>query len=285
MSISSIQLDAFFEVAKNGSFSKASKSLCITQSALSQRVINLEEYFETTLIVRGSKGISLTDSGVKLLRYCQGRNQLEREVIEEIKSSGSSINGVLRVAGYSTVNRSVISPAIYSVLKNHSSIQVEVLSRELYELPKVLESGVADFILTSAPINKQGVISEQIGSEKYVLISSTQNQSVKNTYLDNDRDDSITYDFFQTQKSKKKNFKRLFFDEIYAIIEAVENGMGEAVVPKHLIANNRNVKVIKGYKEFVVPVFICFLDQPFYTKLHDLTLAEIKVQANRILRK
>lgn len=283
MSLSSIQLDAFFEVAKTGSFSKASQLLCITQSALSQRVINLEEYFETTLFIRGTKGISLTDSGTKLLRYCQSRDQLEKEVVENIKSNDVEISGVLRVAGYSTINRSIVSSAVFQILADHSSIQVEILTKELYELQQILETGATDFLLTSAPIKKQGIISEQIGSEKYVLISSSRSQKLKNVYLDHDKDDSITYDFFQVQKSPKKTFKRIFFDEIYSIIEAVESGIGQAVVPKHLIIDNSKVKVLKGYKELVIPVFINFLDQPFYTKLHNLALSKIKTQAAKVL--
>ena len=38
MSLSSSQLDAFAEVARGGSFSKAAQFLHITQSALSQRI-------------------------------------------------------------------------------------------------------------------------------------------------------------------------------------------------------------------------------------------------------
>ncbi|MCO4756243.1 MAG: LysR family transcriptional regulator, partial [Bacteriovoracaceae bacterium] len=42
MSLSSLYLDAFYAVVQNGSFTNASKALAITQSALSQRVLNLE---------------------------------------------------------------------------------------------------------------------------------------------------------------------------------------------------------------------------------------------------
>ena len=71
MELSQDQLKAFYEVARQGSFTKAALSLALTQSALSHRIKNLESHLETSLFVRASTGIRLTETGKKLLQYVQ----------------------------------------------------------------------------------------------------------------------------------------------------------------------------------------------------------------------
>jgi DNA-binding transcriptional LysR family regulator len=61
MGLQTAQLEAFEEVAKLRNFSKAAKALHITQSALSQRIINLESELEVALFIRDPSGLRLTD--------------------------------------------------------------------------------------------------------------------------------------------------------------------------------------------------------------------------------
>ena len=57
------QLKTFVEVAKLKSFSKAAESLFLTQPTVSNHIQSLEKEFDTVLINRLSKGITLTDAG------------------------------------------------------------------------------------------------------------------------------------------------------------------------------------------------------------------------------
>ena len=61
------QYRIFKEVAETGSFTKAAANLCITQSAVSHAVRDLEERAGTVLFDRLSKSIRITESGRLLL--------------------------------------------------------------------------------------------------------------------------------------------------------------------------------------------------------------------------
>jgi DNA-binding transcriptional LysR family regulator len=74
MGLQTSHLEAFSEVAKLRSFSKAAKVLHVTQSALSQRVMNLESEIGHALFIRDPAGIRLTDEGQELLRYCRSKD-------------------------------------------------------------------------------------------------------------------------------------------------------------------------------------------------------------------
>ena len=60
-------LQAFVEVARQGSFSKAAVLLFVTQPAVSKRIAALEDELQARLFDRIGKSITLTETGRALL--------------------------------------------------------------------------------------------------------------------------------------------------------------------------------------------------------------------------
>jgi len=113
MKLSQIQLEAFQEVARLGSFTKAAQHLNLTQSALSHRIKNLEDEFETALFVRQGGGIRLTELGTKLLQFCRVQSQAEEEFLLDLISKNAKnvkFSGTLRIGGVSSAIRSLVMP-------------------------------------------------------------------------------------------------------------------------------------------------------------------------------
>ncbi len=61
------QIRYFVRLAECLSFSEAARSLCITQSTLSQQIKQLENEFDTLLFERTSHSVALTEAGRELL--------------------------------------------------------------------------------------------------------------------------------------------------------------------------------------------------------------------------
>jgi DNA-binding transcriptional LysR family regulator len=61
----------FLEVAKEKHFGRASENLYITQAAVSARIKQLEEYFDTRLFTRHRNNIQLTSAGQRLVGYAE----------------------------------------------------------------------------------------------------------------------------------------------------------------------------------------------------------------------
>ncbi len=268
MSLSSLHLDAFMMVAKSKSFSEAAQRLHITQSALSQRVLNLEGELQVSLFVREPSGVRMTERGEQLLKYCQAKESLEEEFLSGIKlKNKKELSGLARIAAFSTQTRSVLLPKLGAFARSNPHVQIELLTREIRDLPRILRSGEVDFIFCDHLVEKQGWVNRLLGYEEYILIESRQKTVRENTYLDHDEFDSVTSDFWKIQKAAPKNYQRAYFDEIYTIIEAVEEGFGRAVVPLHLIRDNHRVAVVKGLKSLKSPIYLIYFKQAFYTQL------------------
>ena len=81
------KLKAFYEVALNKSISKASKSLNISQSAVSRQIQDLEIDLNTLLFIRHQKGVRLTEQGENLFNAVSNINfsisEFEKKLIEK----------------------------------------------------------------------------------------------------------------------------------------------------------------------------------------------------------
>jgi len=266
MKLSSIQLEAFLAVARQLHFSKAAATLHITQSALSQRIQNLEDTLGLSLFLRAKSGVTLTDPGNQLLRFCQAQEGLERELLDELTEKGD-LGGVLRVAGYSSVTRSLLLPRLAPLLKAHPRVQLSLQQRELRDLPGLLERGEADLIVLDSELDRAGVATAKIAEEELVLIEPATG-TAPDVYLDHDPEDLTTVQFLKRQGQKSlAKLKRSYLDDIYGILDGVALGLGRAVVSRHLVTDPR-VRIVLMPKPVCTPVYLHWHEQPYYPRLH-----------------
>lgn len=284
MGLSSLQLDAFFGAARALNFSQAASDLHITQSALSQRIKALEQDLDLTLFVRLPRGVQLTEAGERLLRYCQARFSMEHELLEELTSATKQgLGGMLRIAGYSSIVRSVLIPALAPLLRDNPSVQAHVQNAEIRELPELLLTGNVDFIVSDTPLHRADVESVEIGREEYVMCESVKLAAPEERFLDHDPSDTTTHRFLQSQGRKVPEYKRAFLDEIYALIDGVANGLGKAVVSRHLVAHDKRIRILSRFKAMHVPVLLHYHKQPYFTALQRAAIAALSERAPGLL--
>jgi len=269
MKLNSDRLRAFYQVAIDRNFHKAAENICISQSALSQRIIKLEQEIETTLIVRGSNDIQLTDAGMHLFDYVCNLNNMEEEVLTLIAGYSTGTNsGSIRIAAYSSILRSAIMPALEPLIHDSPDIHVEFFSRELNELPSMLKSGEVDFIVVDYFLDGINLTKLEIGVEHLVHVQNINNEDDNQVFLDHDVEDTTTYNFFKQQKLENKKIRRCYYDDIYGIVDGVKLGLGQAVVSRHLISDSDEIKIIPHPVEVLNSVVLYYNENRCLTRLH-----------------
>ena len=270
MSINSINLDAFYACVQAGNFTNAAARLHITQSALSQRVKNLEEELGTTLLLRDRTGLRLTEFGESLLRYCREREEAEHRVLSPLssKTTGSFV-GQISVGAFSTIGRSLVLPAISKLLVDHPKVHFKLVIRELRELSGFLRSGEINYLLSTDEIDLAGVVSKKIGYEANVLVRKRGSNGPA-IFLDHDESDRTSSQFFGKSTSA---LERRYLDDIYGILDGVALGLGMAVAPVHLVDGYQGVEVVDSKKTMKVPVFLSYFERSIPSKLHERTVA------------
>ncbi len=283
MGLSTTQLEAFLAVSQTLNFTLAAEKLHVTQSALSQRIINLESELGTTLLIRDRSGIRLTEVGSSLVRYCQVKNSFEDEFISSIRSQDKTeLSGTIRIGGFSSVTNSVILPALSSLLKQHSNLKLQLVSKELSDLFSLLKRGEIDYLVSDDQINREEFERILLGVEKNVLVTSKSAADTER-FLDHDENDQTTLQYLKKFKLPTKNLTRIYLDDFYGILEGLKLGLGKAVVPEHLIPKKEGLIVLNPSSVLEVPVYFYFYSQPFYSKLHSVVVEALKLGFKKTL--
>lgn len=274
MKLSHLGLSAFHQTAITLNVTEAARQLGITQSALSQRLAALEAELNSTLFIRDPKGMILTQEGEKLLRYTEMSSQLEGELLSSFQTDQTELVGGIRIAGFSSIMRSIIIPRMTSFMRQHPKVHVDFQSYEVAELPQVLSTSRADMIILDFAMEKAGIHQQVLGFEEYVVIESAKFQSPADVYLDHGPHDNATESYFKAQ-DKRSPYRRSFMGDVYGIIQGVEEGLGRAVMSKHLVEGNKKIKVLKGMKAYKRPITLHYYERPFYSKLFERVVQEI----------
>lgn len=285
MKLSGMLMEAFYQIAKTGNFTRAAAALHITQSALSQRIKQLEEELGVTLLIRERSGTVLTTEGERMLRYCQLQSTMEEEMLRDIRhNKGEAEAGVIRIGAYSSILRSVILPSLADLIQDKPGVGFEFFSKEISQLPGALRANEVDFIFTNQKIEKKDLACELLGEERCVLIESDKASFVRSTtMLDHDFEDPTTDDFFRLNAGKSFKYQRCYLDEVYGLIDGVRLGFGRAVVSRHLIQGIKGVREVVGYKVMKLPVYLCYHQMPYYTRLQQSVVDVMKKRVKDFL--
>lgn len=276
MSLSSLQLDAFVATAKSLNFSRAAESLFITQSALSQRIKNLELTIGATLFIRDPSQIKITEIGEKLLRYCQTKDSMEDELLFNLTSSESGeLAGIVRIGAFSSILRSVVIPSMSALLRQNPRVQCDFVHEETPGLPTLLERSECDFIILDYPMESPSTEKRLLGYEDYIVIESSEYTYPENIYLDNSSEDRATEQFFRAQGGNPAEYDRRYMGETYGIIAGVESGLGRSVMPVHLLTRRPHLKKVEGFNPYKREITLHFKKQSYYSELHKQIIKQL----------
>ncbi|WP_181902206.1 LysR family transcriptional regulator [Thalassotalea euphylliae] len=285
MKLNTDRLNAFYQVALDKNFCQAADNLFITQSALSQRVLKLEQELGTSLLIRSPEGIGLTEQGKILFEYVSDLQAREQDVLNQVTGRSAIANGIIRVGAFSSVMRSVIMPSLLPLINSPHQLKVEFFSRELRELPHLLLSGEVDFIVVDAEFTDPRLQFQLLGHETLVHIRSkvSEHRLDPPIFLDHDAHDVTTFNFFDSQGMADFEFDRCFYDDVYGLIDGVRLGFGEAVVSEHIIKDSDDFEIVSHTKTVTSPVILCYVKNRYMSALQKQVIGHLQQNAPRYL--
>lgn len=140
----------FYTVAKCKNISGAARELFISQPAISKAISKLEANLNTTLFLRSSRGVKLTETGEILFKQVetafaaisQGEKQLQR-----IQKLGM---GHLSIGVSTTLCKYILLPILQPFVKENPHIQISISCQSSKETLEALNSGAIDIGLVGA---------------------------------------------------------------------------------------------------------------------------------------
>jgi len=125
MEIDPRRLRVLLAIARTGGVLAAADELKITASAASQQLNKLEEETGHALVVRTRKGSTLTPAGLAL---AEAAEEIERalNVARARMDGGADLAGIVRVGGFTSFLRSVVSPCLPEWRDRFPQLQVRI---------------------------------------------------------------------------------------------------------------------------------------------------------------
>lgn len=165
-------LQALATVIKHNSFELAANALFITQSAVSQRIKQLEQQVSQPVLIR-NQPIKATDIGKKLISHYYQVVQLEAELLPDILNDNPSKPLTIHLATNADSLATWLIPALAPTIKSHL-IEINMLvSDEQHTIEKLKDGqAFAAISLQKAPI--KGCQSSKLGDLNYLLVSSSE---------------------------------------------------------------------------------------------------------------
>lgn len=122
------RLKVFQSVARNLSFTKASKELFISQPAISKHIQELEIYYKVPLFERLGNRISLTHAGELLLTHAEQILGLYRQLDFEMNLLTRNFTGELRLGASTTISQYILPPYLSSFIKKFPHIKISLIN-------------------------------------------------------------------------------------------------------------------------------------------------------------
>lgn len=160
-------------VIRTGSFESAAKSLDVTQSAVSQRIKQLEEKVGSILVLRGRPCVA-TDDGLLLCQHVEQVTLLEHELSEQLASRGHSASTKAVGVRIAVNNDSLATwfPDVVDRAAEELHLRLEVIPDDQEFTEERLRSGDALAIVTSTNKTIPGCRTTPIGAMQYMAVAT-----------------------------------------------------------------------------------------------------------------
>ena len=166
-------LAALSAVVRNGGFDSAAKSLGVTQSAVSQRIKQLEERIGLVTVVRGRPCMP-TDAGLQLCRHYDQIVLLQHELSDRMSSHAGGSNVAAATIRISVNNDSLATwfPKVIKRAAEELRVRFDILPDDQEHTEQNLKSGEALAVVTAIEKPVQGCRRVSLGSMEYIAVAA-----------------------------------------------------------------------------------------------------------------
>lgn len=138
----------FAEVARSGSLAAAAQALGWTQPAVAQHVKRLERDTGCTLVIRNSRGVSLTEAGRSLATHADAIAARLRAARAELNALTDLRAGRVRLAAFPSACATFVPAAVALLRERAPGLDVRLTEAEPDEARRLLAAGDVDLAVT-----------------------------------------------------------------------------------------------------------------------------------------
>ncbi|ETZ48455.1 LysR family transcriptional regulator [Mycobacterium avium subsp. hominissuis] len=241
-----LQLKAFLAVVDQGGFTAASRSLGMSQPAVSRAVAGLERELGSPLLIRHRDRILLNAPGKRALAHARSAVRHLDQMRAEV-SAAAKLRGTLRIASLPYTTELLIAPQLQKFSERHPSVEIRVLEGGEPEIRDWLDLGAADAGVISLPAT--GLSAAFLAAQDMVAVLPSEHRLAAFSevhYADLAKEPFIrstggcAHIFMAVADQVGVEFDVAFEAHgLMAVLEIVTAGLGVSIVPVAAVARPR----------------------------------------------
>ncbi len=260
------KLRIFYEVAEKLNMTEVAEKLYISQPAVSQTILELENELGVKLFDRINRRLYLTNEGELFLNYVRRILNMYDDAIRSLKDINSLKTGKLKIGASTTIGIYILPDIIGKFTKQYKGIDTSIAIENTKLISDMILDNSIDFAFVEGPVYNEEIIKENFCDDELVFITSPEHPwSNKDEISINEVDrekiimreiGSGTREVFESYMTANNVNYNIAFElgNTEAIKKAVEAGLGVSCISKRCIKNeiNNNTLSWTKLKEFEI---------------------------------
>ena len=257
------QIEAFVNVVRYKSFSKAADATFFTQPTISTHIRNLEKELGVKLLDRKSRVVEMTPQGAKFYKYAVEMINARAQAFDALNELDENIGGILEIQTSSIPGVTFLPDLLEGFRKEHEGVQYYVSVSDTQTVADNISERIGEIGFTGEDVSGSSIECVKVASDRSVMIAPP-SFGIKGSIT---LADALSYPFIwrETGSATRKTFESAalargfgkdefevaaLIDDMDAIIRSVEAGLGVAIISEKIAATlGDRVRVI-GIKDF-----------------------------------
>ena len=157
-------------IQSQGTLSGAARELGCSQPAITQQVQGLERYLKTPLLVRGRRGIQLSQAGLVLLRHSEQILTAVSLAEAEVEAVAGLRAGRIRVASFPSAAAALLPQTFAAIKAEHPGLSIEMVEANPPRAFELLRSGECDLAVVYSR-STGGEVTEEVPLEENEVLT------------------------------------------------------------------------------------------------------------------
>jgi DNA-binding transcriptional LysR family regulator len=244
----------FCDLVETQSFSKAARLNEVTQSAVSQQLKAMENYYDMLIIDRNQKKFRLTQQGTTLYNTFKEILSLYERLSCEIQEMRSVVSGSIQISTVNSIGLHELPPYLKSFMQEFPSVNARVEYRRANLVYEDVLHGNADLGLVAFPVKHKELTIIPFATDELIVAMNPNHPLARQESLTIEELKDVEFIAFEkdipTRKATDDILRKaevevsivMEFDNVETVKRALEINAGVAIIPKNTVANETERK-------------------------------------------
>ena len=145
----------FLAAVAEGNLTRAADVLHVTQPTLSRQLMDLEQELGTTLVLRGKKGLTLTDDGLFFRQRAEEIVELADRLEQQFAEKSDTVSGCITIGATEAIGGQMLAKLMCGFAERYPLVQFHMYNEMADNIKDRLDKGLADIGLLLEPVDVQ----------------------------------------------------------------------------------------------------------------------------------